>query len=90
MFDWIRKWRRRRSPVVQVQTHEFYFPPTDESLFSAELIGAYPDSSVVFCNTDVPHHMTAKLKEDGTLTVTRVGAASEAVEATVTVVEFAK
>jgi hypothetical protein len=90
MFGWLRKWRRRKSPVVQVQTHEFSFPPTDESLFAVEALDVDPQQAVPFWTTNVPHFVTVEIDESGTLTVTRVGAASERVDATVRIVEFAK
>ena len=90
MFAWFRKWRRRKSPVVQVQTHEFSFPPTDASLFDSRILECDPQQSVAFWTTNIPHFLNVKIEENGTLAVTRVGAAEEWVEATVRVVEFAK
>jgi ureidoglycolate hydrolase len=91
MFGWFRKWRRRKSPVVQVQTHTFSFPATGDSLFVVEAMECDPQQSVAFWSTNVPHHVDVEInKETGMLIATRVGAASEHVEAKVTVVEFAK
>jgi hypothetical protein len=89
MFGWLKKWRRPKGPVVQVQTHEFSFPPTDESLLAVEtLVGIDPQCSVAFWTTNIPHHLDVEITEQNTLVVTRVGAASDDVEATVRVVEF--
>ena len=90
MFGWFRKWRRRKSPVVQVQTYEFSFPPTERSLFDSRLMDVDPQQSIALWTTSIPHHLNVKIEENGTLAVTRAGAAEEWVEATVRVVEFAK
>ena len=83
-----RRWRRPKGPVVSVQTHEFSFPPTDASLCCFGETDSDPRQSVAFTTTNVPHHVMAKIEESGVLVVTRVGAASEQVEASVKVVEF--
>jgi hypothetical protein len=88
MFGWLRKWRRRKSPVVQVQKFEFSFPPTEQSLCDVAEINGDPQQSVAFWTTNIPHFINVNIEEDGTMVVERVDGASEQVEATVRVVEF--
>jgi hypothetical protein len=90
MFGWLKKWRRPKGPVVQVQTHEFSFPPTDDDLFEVRLLDDIdPAQTVPFWHTNIQHYMTVKI-ENGALVTTRVGGTTKPVEAKVTLVEFRK
>jgi hypothetical protein len=90
LYDWLRSRRRPTAPVVQVQTHTFKFPPTDDDLFEVRLLDDIdPAQTVPFWHTNIQHHVTVKI-ENGALVTTRVGGTTEPVEANVTLVEFRK